>query len=266
MDGRMAPGTPTGALAQIRRVEHISDVNLTGLEFLHLGMAFQAKIGITFHQQFPINRTVRIMANGASFPHGLVFEDKGTRLFAMALGAVFIESSHGQAARRLENIRPVRVVALHTIHSPLGHRMMLRQLELGMGLKMALKTRRRFLSWVDDEFAASTTRFNVLASRPMARFATCLACHCPAAFDMHSRMGTGREHAGDIRMTIETGLVSDIRGAWNLRRRDDCSCNRRTGIEQHTCGYKQAEHEQSTLLSASVHNRFVCSVVVRAQK
>src|SRR5262249_37567541 len=161
--------------------------------FLHLGMAFQAKVGIAFYQQFPINRAVRIMAYGASFPHRFMFEYKRTRLFAMALGAVFVESGHSQAARRLENIRAVWVVALHAIHAPFGHRMMLRQLELGMRLQMTLKTSGRFLSRVDDELSTSTTRFNVFASGPVARFAPRLACHSRPALNMHSRVGAGRE-------------------------------------------------------------------------
>ena len=81
---------------------------------------------------------------------------------------------------------------------------------------------------------------------------------------MHSRMGARREHASDICMTIVTRLVSHIRGAWNLRRGHDGSCNGRAGIEQQTHGHKRAEHEQSTLLSASVHNRFIVGLLLPA--
>ena len=74
------------------------------------------------------------MADSATLAKRLMFEYKWTCLFAMALSAVLILPRHGQAARRLENIRPVRIVALHAIHASFNHWMALGQMKFCLRL------------------------------------------------------------------------------------------------------------------------------------
>ena len=52
--------------------------------------------------------------------------------------------------RCFENVRPVRIVALHAIHPLLQHGMMVRQSELRVHLYMALKAGRRLPARIDD--------------------------------------------------------------------------------------------------------------------
>jgi len=163
----MAAGAPTGALAQKLGVRLKSDIDLA-LGTLHLRMAFETKVRITLDQQLPIHRAMRVVTDGAAFPQRFMFKNKWPGLFAMTLGATLVEPRHGQAARPFENVAPVRIMTVHAIHPPLDDRMMLRQAEFGMGLKMALKTGGRIFSGIDNELAAPAPGLNVFAARTMA--------------------------------------------------------------------------------------------------
>ena len=167
MDRRMAACTPTGALAQKLRVRLKSNIDLP-CGTLYLRMTFQAKIRITLHQQLPIHRTVRVVANRAAFSQSLMFKNKWPGLFTMTFGAIPVEPRHCQPPRRFQNIEPVWIMTIHAIHPPLDDRMMLWQAEFGMGLKMALKTGGRLFSGIDDELAAPAPGLNVFAARTMA--------------------------------------------------------------------------------------------------
>lgn len=156
------------------------------------------------------------MTNGAAFTKGLVLEHERTSLFAMTLSAAFIEARHGQAAGMFEDVGAVRIVALHAVHSPFDHGMMLGQPELSLGLQMALEASGRVFSRVDDEFAAPASGFDVLAARSMAGFATGLPDHL-GGINVDSRMGAGGEHARDVGVAIVTGAITDVCGAGNFR-------------------------------------------------
>jgi len=185
---------------------------------LDLRVAFEAEIRIAFDQKLPIHRAMRIVANRAAFAHRLVLEYERPRLLAMALRAIFILPRHRQPARRFKNVHPVRVVALDAIHLPFNNGMMLWQVELGLRLQMALETRRRVLPWVNDELAAATTGFNVLAARAVARFATGLALQ-RGILDMNARMRAHSKSPRDIRVAIVTGLITGVRSSGYFRRR-----------------------------------------------
>jgi hypothetical protein len=165
--------TPAGALSQQECVRDVANEKFGPA--LDLGMAFQTKVGIRLDQQFAVYRAMRLVTNDATFPQGLVFEDVRPGFFTVALGAAFVVTRHGQAARRFENIRAMRIVALRTVHPALDKRMVLRQVEFGLGFQVALKTCRGILAWIDDEFAASASGFDMFAARTVARLATALA-------------------------------------------------------------------------------------------
>jgi len=81
-------------------------------------------------------------------------------------------------------------MALHTIHLPLRHRVMLRKPELRPRIQVALKTRFRFPARVYDELASPTSCSNMLASRAMATLAACQTRQ-PRALNVNSRMRAG---------------------------------------------------------------------------
>ena len=130
----------------------VADIHLPAgnARTLDLGMASQTKIHIPLREQLGVDRAVRVMAGRAPLAHRGMLENKRARLFAMAGGASFVKPRHSQAATRLENIAPMRVVALRAIHLVFKQRMMLRQPELGLHGAMAFKTGGGILARVDD--------------------------------------------------------------------------------------------------------------------
>src|SRR5204862_7972491 len=66
MHGRVATRAPARALSQTRRVRSVPDVDLAWLP-LHLGVAFQTKIGVALHEHFAIDRSMRRVADDAAF-------------------------------------------------------------------------------------------------------------------------------------------------------------------------------------------------------
>src|SRR5262245_18068901 len=145
------------------------------------------------------------MTNGAAVTQGLVFVNDHARLFAMALGARFVQArkSGGRPGfksgpmRRLENIRPVRIVALDAVHSVFQHRMMVRQSELGVHMDMTSEAGLRFPAGIDNEFAPPTPGPHVQAARAVARFTTC-RLRARRAFEMETRVRAGGKGAGKV--------------------------------------------------------------------
>jgi hypothetical protein len=152
-----------------------------------------------------------------------VFENEWPRLFAVTLRAILIEPRHRETAGGLENIAAVWVVALDTIHPAFNHRVMLRQVELGVGSHMALKTSGWFFAWVDDELATPAPRRDVLAAGTVARFAARLTCAL-TILQMNPRMGARRELTNDLAVAIGAGFVADER------------CTRNNGWREHSAG------------------------------
>jgi hypothetical protein len=249
---RVATGAPTPSLTQSCRVWRVADKDFAR-RALDLRMTLEAKIRIAFDQQLSIYRAVRIVTNRASLSERFVLKYKWAGLFAMTLSAVLIQARHGQAPGRsaasatwLKDVAAVRIVALNAIHVSLHDRMMLRQPKFGFGLQMTLETRSRVFSRVDNEFAPTATRFDVLASRAMARFATGLT-GVFRVIDMHSRMRTGREYSGDIRVALGAGVITHIGRSRNVRRRNYRPSQSRTG----NC----EEHNQEQCAESRRHGR-----------
>ena len=139
---------------------------------LHLRMAFQAEIIVPFDEQLGVDRAVRLMTGYATFAQGFVFVQHRLALFPVAGGARLVQSRHRQRARRFQNVTPMWIVALHAIHLPLDHRMMLGQVEFCVNFQVALETGRGIFAWIDNEFAASPAALNVFAAGSVTRFAT----------------------------------------------------------------------------------------------
>src|SRR5688500_13445753 len=105
---------------------------------------------------------MRRMAGCASLAQGFVFKDRHFRLFTMTLRAALIHSRVSQSPTRFENVRTMRVMALHAIHLSFQHRMMLRQVELRVSIHMATQACVGIFAWIHDE-RAPTTRFYMQA-------------------------------------------------------------------------------------------------------
>jgi hypothetical protein len=174
---RMATRRPAGSALHHDAVWDLADVDFAGwnARSLSLRMAPEAKIRIRLGEHLAIDRAMGIVARGAAFAHGFVLENDRARLLSMTLRAAFVQSGHGQAAGRLENIAPMRIVALHAIHTSLNDRVMLWEVEFGMRFQVTLKASIRIAAGIQNEFAASATGRDVQASRAVARFTARLA-------------------------------------------------------------------------------------------
>ncbi len=232
MNRRMAAGSPASSGLQLQRVIHPADENVPAgnRRALDLRVTAQTEIRVAHHEHFLVDRTMRIMTNDAAFAHRRVFKDKRARLVAMTLRAAFILPRHGQAARRFECVAAMRIMALHATHVAFDDRMMLRQIKFRVDVKMALKTGRRVVARVDDEFSAATG-LDVFAARTVARLAAGLAGHCSIA-GVNSRVRTGGKFTDDVLMAIRAGLVADVMCAGNLQRHDHGVGRGGTGIQK----------------------------------
>ena len=173
MDRGVAAGGPAGAALEEVRVRDFANHEFAGLDIrpLHLHMAFQAEIIVALDKKLAIDRAVGIVAGGASVAESFVFENEWAALLAMALGTVLVQPRHGESAGGLHDVMAVGVVALDAVHHPFDDGMMLRQLEFGVDVQVALKAGGGILAGIDDEAAAAATDAHMFAGGAVARFA-----------------------------------------------------------------------------------------------
>lgn len=229
--GRVATRRPASASAHEAGMILFADDDLSRCA-LDLGMAFQAQIVVAFHKQFLVDRAMRGMTRRAAFPQRFVFEGKGPGLIAMALRAGLIETRHGQAVGGFADVASVRVVAIDAVHPVFEDRMVMRQIELGMDLEMALVAGRRILAGVEDEFPSSAARGHVLAAGAVTRFASGHARPLEIIF-VKPAMRAGRKNPGDVRVAVRATLVPDKGRALDLRRSNDGALQRRARTQGH---------------------------------
>src|SRR6185295_2574523 len=132
--------------------------------------------------------------------------------------------------------------------------MMLRKVELGMDLQMAVETGGGILAGVEDEHAAPAAGRNVLAAGAVAGLATALSGHRQVAH-MQARMGAGREYFDIILMAIEAGLVAGEAGAFDQGRADDGAHRAGTGHQYDRCDGDGGEHGETDQARTRVHRR-----------
>ena len=163
---------PAGAPLHEIGVGDFSDQKITGSDIrpLNLCVTFEAQVIVTLDQKLAIDRAMRVMASGASIAQGFVFEDERPALLSVALRSTLIQPGHSQSARRFHNVVPVRIVAIHAIHPPFNHRMMLRQVKFSVDIQVALKAGFRRLPQIDNR-ALRATGLVMDTSRAVTRFA-----------------------------------------------------------------------------------------------
>jgi hypothetical protein len=244
MHRRVASRTPASATAQESGVWRLADEDFASGQ-MGLRMAFQAEVVIPLHQHLVVNRSMRRVANRATFSQRLVFKDGHFCLFSMTRGAVFILSCEAHPPCCLEDFRAVRIVTINAVHLLLKNGMMLREAEFCVCTEMAIKASRGVLAGIDDEPATTTTSLDMLTARTVAGL-TPDAAGGVFNTDIQSRVRTVMENAGIIRMALSTGFISNKRCTFNFRRREDGTGKRsrtRTGNESHRP--KNSEHHQS---------------------
>jgi hypothetical protein len=200
-------------------------------------MTFQAEIGVSLHEQFGIDRTMRLVTNSAALAHRAMLENHWSALLGMATGAGLVHPGHRQSAGGFEDITAMRVVTLHAIHLVLRDWVMLREAELRLGGTMALKTRRRILSGIENEYAPASAARYVQAARPVTRFAPGLT-QTARVIQMNPGMGTRGKHPHDVGVAFHAALITHERGSSNGWR--SCQYRRRGGA-----GIQQQKHREN---------------------
>lgn len=216
----MATRSPTGAITNVAGVVHVPDVKRSRRAGpIHLRVATQAKIGIPNGKELLIHGPVRTVARHAAFAQRRVLKNERPGLVAMTVPALLVQPRHRRAARgRLHDVVPVRIVALHAIHLPFRHRMMLRQMKLRLDILVALEARRRLSAGIDDEFLPPCpANRHMLAARSVAGFTARLPFHLSVIQTQTPMRARGKD-TGVIRMTIRAGFVSDERRPFNVWR------------------------------------------------
>ena len=194
-------------------------------------MAFQAEIVVPVVQHLCVDRTVRLMTNGAALAHRFVFKDHRLRLLAMASSTGFILPPHCQSASGFFHIAPMRIMALDAIHMALGQRVMLGELEVGVDVLMATEASFRISPRIVNESSPAPAGLDMPAARPVARLTTG-STRRPIMIQMHPGMDIVRKLLRDDAVAFNTRLVADKRRTFNHRRRSHHGTRHRgTGTE-----------------------------------
>lgn len=173
---------------------------------------------------------MRLMARHTTFAHRLVLKNKGARLLAVALGALFIQAGHAQTAGRLLDLTTMRVMTLDTMHVPFRDRMMFWQPELHLNIEMTVVTRLRIPPRIEDECRTIPRRLDVPAPGTMTSLATC-SSRLVTRRGVNPKMNIALERPRIIRVAIVTLLITHEGRSGNLWNDDDGALNRAAGGE-----------------------------------
>jgi hypothetical protein len=229
----VAAGGPAGAVTEVLGVILLADENEAGASGAgdnDLRVAAQTKIVIALGEHFFVHRTMRFVADDATFAQGGVLEDEGAGLLLVTLRASLVIAGKSESARGFHDVQAMRVVALNAVHFALDDGMMLWEVELGLGFKVALETGGGVAAGIDDEFIATAPGGYVQAAGAVAGFATLLAREA-GLIEMQARVRALRKNARDVGVAIRANTVADISSAIDGGRRHDGAGKSGTGIE-----------------------------------
>ena len=124
-----------------------ADVEAAGS--LLLEMALEAKALIAHLEHHVVDRAVRIMADGAAFAHGLVFENKRPALCNMAFQASVVLGMQSRSAA-FDGWAFVRIMTIAAAHPGFRNRMVVWQFELPALVQVTLIAILRRPAGIDD--------------------------------------------------------------------------------------------------------------------
>ena len=176
------------------------------------------------------------------------------RLLAMTARTGVIPAREEQARRRLANVPSVRVVALHAIHLPLRHRMMMRQPKLRLRLDMTRETCRRILARIHDGPPASAAQFDMPAAWTVTRFTARLPGE-PQIVLVKPRMRTRRKRPRNVRVAIRATAVPDEMRPGHRRRRSDRPLDRRARHQRQPRHGAEHNDEHGQMAVERIHRR-----------
>lgn len=167
----------------------------------------------------------------AAFAYGLVIEHVRPGLFAMALRANIVNTRDAHAFR-IVNVITVRVVTADTGHPTFFERMMIRQIELGFLVDMALETGFRVFAWIDNELAFAATGIDVETAGTVAAFAALAGNAFFLTGDLDPRVLGKFKISNLFFVTGRTSVHADVLRAGDQRRGNEDPVNRCAGYSQ----------------------------------
>ncbi len=232
VDGGVASGGPAGAHGEESLVIDLADPDFAG-GGLHLGVAFEAEVGIALGEHLAVDGAVGCVAGDAALAIGLVLEDKGTRLFPVALRALLIESGHPQAAGSLEDLAAVRVMALDAVHLAFHDGVMLWQTKLHVDILVAGEAGLRVLARIEDQIRSIARGFDVAAAGAVAALATGAAGKfVDIDIDTDAEVNVALEASGVVCVAVITLVIPDESGAGNVGGDDEGPRDRGAGTQE----------------------------------
>ena len=155
-----------------------------------------------------------LVADDAAIAKRFVFKHKLTALLAVAGGALLVQTRECHSARRLHDVRPMRIVALRATHLVLDDRMVVRQAELGVRVLMAVETKLLVLARM-YEATADPAHLDMLAAWAMAGFTTAHVSKLWIRM-IEVRVRVHRELPNSVCVAIYAGGVADEMSAFNF--------------------------------------------------
>lgn len=138
----------------------------------------------------------------------------------------------------------MRIVALDAIHPAFEHGVMVREIELGVGFKVAIQAGGRVLAGIQNEFSPTAADFDVFTAGAVTGFAS-----ARTRFDiwceMQAGVRAGGKWAGIVRVAGEAGLVAGVMSPGDFSGNEDLSRCGATGVEQRERGAAQAEGQEA---------------------
>jgi hypothetical protein len=190
-------------------------------------MAPEAEVGVAGDQHLIVHCSMRVVADGAAFAYGFVFENKRPTLRSMAFAACVVLGQQRSAAA-LHGWPFVWIVAIAATHFAAHHRMTVSQFELPFLVQMALEAGFWRSARVQDGIVRSATLI-VNAPRAVARFASDILGI--RSFSLNARVCRRLEIADNFCMALRAGLRSNKLRTRDLRWSKNRAVRGRTGDE-----------------------------------
>jgi hypothetical protein len=183
-----------------------------------------------------------VVAHGAPFPQRLVFEHMRACLLTVTLqtGVILPRDEH---AFGLEDILPMRIVAISAIHPSFFNRVVVLEIEQRFFLEMALETWFRISARVNDKRAATAACLHMKAASAMTRFAALTLQSLPFPRNLNARVAGVFEVVNHLFVTQSARFHTHVLRTLDHRRGDEHRRHRRTGNnEYHRCGSNETGH------------------------
>lgn len=183
-----------------------------------------------------------VMAGGAAFAHGVMFENKGAFLSRVAFGAGFCFVFQTRSVA-FDGVALVRIVTLGAAHLAGHDGVTVGEAELAALVEMALETRFGRLARVDDRaFAAASG--DVLAARTVTAF----TAEAFGVFALNHELGVrgAVEVLGGFFVALSAFFFADEGGTRNVRRCYNGAIHHRARDQE--CGPKCDASENECIL------------------